>query len=70
METYYWTSAEPHANNEQTMIYYLDDVNMLDITMVDGTYSEGKNAKGEKYALRASGNGDFCNHKIEFELLK
>ncbi|MCP4054660.1 MAG: hypothetical protein GY739_16725 [Mesoflavibacter sp.] len=70
METYYWTTKEQHFNNEETMQQYLDDVNMLDIKLVDGTYAEGVNAKGERYALHASGNGDSFNHKIEFELLE
>ena len=70
METYYWTTKEPHFNNEETMQQYLDDINMLDIKLIDGTYAEGVNAKGERYALHASGNGDSFNHKIEFELLE
>ena len=69
METYYWTTDEPHFNNEETMSDYLETVNMLDIVFIDGTYAEGKNAKGEKFALHASGNGDSFNHKIEFERL-
>lgn len=69
METYYWTTEYEHSNNEETMQEYLDEVCMLDVITVDGTYAEGKNCKGEVYAIRASGNGDFLNHKIEFELL-
>ena len=69
METYYWTTEHPHADNNETMQKYLDEINMLDIIMVDGTYAEGVNAKGEKYALHASGDGDSFNHKIEFERL-
>ena len=69
METIYWTTEYYHADNITTMCEYLEEINMLDITFVDGTYAEGKNAKGEKYAIHASGNGDSFNHKIEFELL-
>lgn len=69
METYYWTTDYAHNNNEHTMQEYLDEVCMLDIITVDGTYAEGKNAKGEIYAIHASGNGDFFNHKITFELM-
>jgi len=69
METYYWTTKEPHRDNTETMQAYLDDVNMLDIKMVDGSYAEGVNSKGERYALHASGNGDSYNHKIEFQFL-
>ena len=70
MKTYYWKTEEYHADNNATMQDYLDNVNMLDITMVDGTYAEGVNSKGDKYALHASGDGDSYNHKIEFELIK
>lgn len=69
MKTYYWTTKEEHSDNTETMQNYLDEVNMLDITHLDGTYAEGVNCKGEKYGLHASGNGDFRNHKIEFEKL-
>ena len=69
MDTYYWNTEEPHMDNSETMRDYLDTINMLDITMIDGTYAEGVNAKGEKFALHASGNGDSFNHKIEFERL-
>ncbi len=67
METIYWTTEEPHVDNMETMEYYLDEINMLDIIMVDGTYAEGVNLEGVKYAIHASGNGDSFNHKIEFE---
>ena len=69
METIYWTTDEPHANNSETMSDFLNNENMLDITLVDGTYAEGTNCKGEKYAIHASGNGDCFNHKIEFKRL-
>ncbi len=70
MEPIYWTTEEPHANNSETMADYLEHKNMLDIIVVDGTYAEGKNGRGEIYAIHASGNGDSCNHKIEFELIE
>ena len=69
METYYWTTEQAHANNTETMSEYLDEINMLDLIMVDGSYAEGKNSKSETYAMRASGDGDFNKHKVEFELL-
>ena len=69
MENIYWTTEEPHADNNTTMCDYLETINMLDITMVDGTYAEGVNAKGERFGIHASGDGDFFNHKIEFERL-
>ena len=70
METIYWSTDEPLNDNTFVMSDYLECINMLDITMVDGTYAEGVNSKGEKYAIHASGDGDFFNHKIEFELLE
>ena len=69
METIYWTTDEPHADNITTMCDYLETINMLDITFIGGTYAEGVNVNGQKYAIHASGNGDSFNHKIEFELL-
>lgn len=67
MESIYWKTEEPHANNSETMCDYLENINMLDIIMVDCTYAEGVNAQGEKYEIHASGNGDFCNHKVSFK---
>jgi len=69
IEPEYWTTEEPHATNAETMGDWLDNSNMLDITHVDGSYAEGVNAQGQKFGIHASGNGDFCNHKVEFELL-
>ena len=46
---------------------YLDTINMLNITMVDGSYAEGVNAQGQRFEIHASGDGDFNNHKIEFK---
>jgi len=70
METYYWTTEEPHKDNNETMQAYIIETNMLDIIMVDGTYAEGVNCKGERFGMHASGDGDAFNHKIEFELLE
>ena len=39
METIYWSTEEPHANNSETMQNYLENINMLDIKMVDEGYS-------------------------------
>jgi len=64
-----WETDEPHANNSETMQDYLEHINMLDITMVDGTYAEGKNSAGTSYAIRAMGDGDFNHHKVTFERL-
>ena len=69
MDTIYWTTEEPHANNSETMSDYINAINMLDIDFIDGTYAEGTNAKGERYEIHASGDGDFNNHKVEFVLI-
>lgn len=70
MEAIYWNTEEAHPDNNATMCDYLDNVNMLDITFVDGAYAEGTNCKGEKYEIHVSGNGDCFNHKAEFKLIK
>ena len=66
----YWTTQEFHANNSVTMSDFIE--NKLDedveVLMTDGSYAEIE-WNGNKYAIRASGNGDFLNHKVEFELL-
>jgi hypothetical protein len=69
MESIYWETEEAHSNNSVTMGDYLESINMLDIHLVDGTYAEGSNAKGERYEIHASGNGDFNNHRIDFVLI-
>lgn len=66
METIYWSTDEPLNTNSDVMTDYLKHINMLDITMVDGTYAEGVNGQGQKFEIHASGNGDDLNHKIEF----
>ena len=70
MEAIHWQTEEPHADNSDTMCDYIDSINTLDITFVDGTYAEGVNDMGDKYAIHASGDGDSFNHKVEFELLE
>ncbi len=69
MEDIRWVTEEPHADNITTMNDYLDNINMLDISFVDGTYAEGTNCKGEKYEIHASGDGDFNHHIISFKLI-
>jgi hypothetical protein len=69
METFIWSTEYAHNDNYQTMQEYLDEYCQLDITFTDGTYAEGMDNKGNLWAIHASGNGDFCNHKIEFELI-
>ena len=69
METFIWTTKYAHNDNEQTMQEYLYEYCDLDITLTDGTYAEGFDLEGNLWAIRASGNGDSFNHKIEFEEL-
>lgn len=69
METIYFTTEEALCDNINTMLHFLEHINTLDITFLDGTYAEGVNCRGEKYAIHASGNGDYCNHKIEFDFM-
>ena len=69
MDNIYWSTDEPHADNSETMCDYLENINMLDITMVDGTYAEGVNCIGEKYEVHAGGNGDHYNHMVSFKLI-
>ncbi len=39
----------------------------FDILEHDGSYARIKNkVNGLEYSCHASGDGDFCNHKIEF----
>jgi|TARA_Y100000310_G_scaffold294507_1_gene325023 hypothetical protein len=66
METIYWETEEELNENSFVMADYLENINMLDIVFLDGTYAEGVNCNGEKFEIHASGNGDFFNHKIEF----
>ena len=67
---YYWQTEEPLSTNEYTMHDFIDnhlDFDNFDLTNHDGTYAEIKNRKtGKEYEVHASGNGDFCNHKVEF----
>ena len=66
MESIYWHTHEYHANNTETMGDYLDNINLLNITLVDGTYAEGVDCNGVKYEIHAGGNGDFNNHVVSF----
>ena len=62
MKAIFWSTEEELNDNTFVMGYYLEHINMLDIAIVDGTYAEGVNAQSEKYAIHASGDGDFFIH--------
>ena len=75
MEDFKWKTNESHSNNSVTMDDFFNshieshcgtDYN---IVYEDGSYAEIVNSKKEHYAIHASGDGDFFNHKIEFEKL-
>lgn len=72
METYYFKTEHSHANNTVTMSefleYHLESNFMIDFQ--DGSYAVIQDElNGKRYGVSASGNGDFHNHKIEFNLL-
>jgi hypothetical protein len=68
-ETFYWSTYHVHHNNEQTLGEFLYTIlpEEYTVTFVDGTYAEIISPDGIEYGVHASGNGDFYNHKIEFE---
>lgn len=69
-ETFCWSTDYYHANSQTTMCEFLDHdlPEEYTVTFVDGTYVEiTKEGTTETYSVHASGNGDFYNHKIEFE---
>ena len=72
MDTYRWRTTEPHATNEITMGDYLENhlPDNFEELFVDGTYAEimDKNTRAI-WGVHASGDGDFCNHKVEFEFI-
>jgi hypothetical protein len=70
MNPYCWHTDEVHANNTVTMNDWIENHNtQLDIYLIDGTYAEGIDQEGNTWEVHASGDGDFNNHKIEFELI-
>lgn len=72
MKTFYWTTEKSHCNNIETMQEYLEEYlpSNFEVIFEDGTYAEIKNSNtGVIWGVRASGNGDFNNHKVEFEFI-
>ena len=68
MDNYCWETEEELATNEITMHDYIGNHMPDDWVVIyhDGTYAEIITTDLSKYALHASGNGDFRRHKIEF----
>ena len=72
MQTFYWQTDEPHSCNEVTMQDFLDNhlESKFEVLEHDGSYAEILDTEtNETFAAYACGNGDFYNHKIEFEKL-
>lgn len=65
---FYWNTNYAHSNNMETMQDYLENYlpQNCEIIEDDGTYAEVVQ-NGVKIGIHASGNGDFCSHKVEFE---
>lgn len=72
MENLTFITELPLATNEVTMDYFIENLMAehcgedYEVVHEDGTYVEIQNDEGILYGVHASGNGDFCNHKIEF----
>jgi len=72
MEDYFWNTELPLATNAITMSDFID--NHLDelfgsgfeVTLNDGSWIEFAN-ENECWVAQASGNGDFCSHKVQFD---
>lgn len=71
METHYWSTKQEHFDNSETMDDYLSNHLSGDFEVLanEGTYAEIRDEKGIVWGVSASGNGDFRNHKVEFEKL-
>ena len=73
MEPYRWSTTQPHSNNIETMNDYLENhlPQCFDVVFEDGTYAEIKNKNtGQIFAVSASGDGNFTNHKVTFDFIK
>lgn len=73
IEDFTWNTAYEIPNNTDTMnewleLYLPDDYELIEES-IDQTYAEIIDGRGHKFAVHASGNGDFYHHKIEFELI-
>jgi len=75
MENFTFSTELSLATNEETMNYFIDNYlyehcgEGYEVVYKDGTYVEIQDDNGTLYGVDASGNGDFCNHKIEFKEL-
>lgn len=72
MQDYIWSTEISHSNNTETMQDYIHNHLHESLTYLfqDGSYAEAINEKSnERWGIHASGNGDFNNHRVRFELL-
>ena len=69
MDDVRWSAECGHYNTSDVMQDYIENDNALDITFLDGSYAEGVNLAGDKYAIHAAFDGDECNFVVSFELL-
>lgn len=68
-EFYYWSTEEPHYDNNETMCDFLNNDLTDDYIVIyeDGTYAEIQEVDGGHcWGVHASGNGDCFNHKVQF----
>jgi hypothetical protein len=74
IEDFTWNTEYDLPDNTAVMMEWIDVYMPEEVILIeeslDGTYSEIINEEGHKFACHASGNGDFFNHKINFELLE
>ena len=68
LQTYYWTTDQPHSTNQVTLEDYLHHHldNEWVVVWFCGTSAEIVNGCGARLEVHASGNGDFFNHKVSF----
>lgn len=75
METFYWFTTEPLPSTSHCMQNFFEEHwferfgKEDELILDDGSYAEVKTKDGTVWGLNASGNGDFCNHKIEFSVV-
>jgi hypothetical protein len=72
IEDFIFTTKEPLATTSDSMDWFSNehfyDVFDEDAIFIeaDGSYAEVLDGNGKKWALHASGNGDFTSHRIKF----
>lgn len=69
--SFYWETDYFHNDNAFTMQDFIENhlPPEFEVILDDGSYTEVLDGKGQKWALHASGDGDFVSHRIRFEAL-